>query len=63
VRAAGRSARDLATALARNQRVYISHLAWPGTDDGALRISVHVFNTHEEIERLTEGLRQQLPRK
>jgi len=63
IRAPGRSARELAATLLRNQRVYVSHLAWPGSDDGALRISVHIFNTHEEIERMIEGLRQQLPRK
>jgi selenocysteine lyase/cysteine desulfurase len=60
---AGRSAQDLAAALLRNQRIYISSLAWPNAEEGALRVSVHVFNTHEEIERLIEGLRQQLPRK
>jgi isopenicillin-N epimerase len=62
-RIANRSAQDLAATLLRNQRIYISDLAWPGSDSGALRVSVHVFNTHEEIERLIEGLRQQLPRK
>jgi isopenicillin-N epimerase len=62
-RIANRSAPDLAATLLRNQRIYISHLAWPASESGALRVSVHVFNTHEEIERLIEGLRQQLPRK
>ena len=57
------AAKDLAAALLRNQRIYVSHLSWPGREEGALRISVHVFNTHEEIDRLIEGLRQQLPRK
>lgn len=61
-RFADRSAADLAAALQRNQRVYVSQLAWPGFENGALRVSLHAFNTHEEIERLFEGLRQQLPR-
>ena len=63
VRFGSRTAKDLAAALLRNQRVYVSPLSWPGRDEGALRISGHVFNTHEEIDRLREGLRQQLPRK
>jgi selenocysteine lyase/cysteine desulfurase len=63
VKVAGRSSQDLAATLLRNQRIYVSNLAWPGSHDGALRICVHVFNTHEEVERLVEGLRQQLPRK
>lgn len=62
-RFAGRSADSLAAALQRNQRVFVSHLAWPGSDQGALRVSLQVFNTHEEIEHLVEGLRQQLPRR
>jgi selenocysteine lyase/cysteine desulfurase len=57
-----RPAQDLAATLQRNQRVYVSHLAFPGSENGALRLSVHAFNTHEEVERLFEGLRQQLPR-
>lgn len=57
-----RSAQALASALQRNQRVFVSQLAWPGSQNGALRVSLHAFNTHEEIERLAEGLRQQLPR-
>jgi selenocysteine lyase/cysteine desulfurase len=63
MRFASRAAKDLAAALQRNQRIFVSHLAWPGRDEGALRICVHVFNTHEEIERVIEALRQQLPRK
>jgi isopenicillin-N epimerase len=58
----GRSAELLVATLQRNQRVFVSPLAWPGSDDGALRVSLQIFNTHEEIERLVEGLRQQLPR-
>lgn len=58
-----RSAQDLAAALLRNQRIYVSAIDWPGSELGALRVSLHVFNAHEEIERLFEGLRQLLPRK
>lgn len=59
---ADRTAQDLVGALQRNQRVFVSKLAWPGSENGAVRVSLHAFNTHEEIERLVEGLRQQLPR-
>jgi isopenicillin-N epimerase len=59
----GRSTQDLASTLLRNQRIYVGALAWPGSEEGALRASFHVFNTHEEVERLFEGLRQQLPRR
>lgn len=62
-RFADRSAETLAGTLQRNQRVFVAPLSWPGSDNGALRASFHVFNTHEEIERLFEGLRQQLPRR
>jgi selenocysteine lyase/cysteine desulfurase len=61
-RFADRTAEALAGALQRNQRVFVSHLSWPGSEQGALRVSLHIFNTHEEIERMFEGLRQQLPR-
>ena len=62
LRSTARSAQELAAAIQRNQRIYISALAWPQSTHGALRVSLHVFNTHEEIERLFEALRQQLPR-
>jgi len=62
MRFASRSAAELGAALARNQRVFVGVLSWPGSEQGALRASFNVFNTHEEIERLFEGLRQQLPR-
>ncbi len=62
VRFASRSARELVEALQRNQRVFVSHLRWPGNDRGALRASLNIFNTHEEIERLATGLQHQLPR-
>jgi|HigsolmetaAR201D_1030396.scaffolds.fasta_scaffold10103_2 isopenicillin-N epimerase len=62
MRFALRTAQELSAALARNQRIYVGALAWPGSEQGALRVSLNVFNTHEEVERLFEGLRQQLPR-
>lgn len=57
-----RAASELVGALQRNQRVFVSQLSWPGSDQGAVRMSLQIFNTHEEIERCIEGLRQQLPR-
>lgn len=56
----GRAANEVAATLARVNRVYVASLNWPtsGPDssDGALRLSLHVFNTHEEIEKLMQGL-------
>jgi isopenicillin-N epimerase len=55
-RAPGKSAPDIATALTRSHRVHIRHLQWPGNAEGALRASFHVFNSHDDIEKLMQGL-------
>jgi selenocysteine lyase/cysteine desulfurase len=51
---------DLAMALARGHRVFVRALEWPGSDRGAVRASLHIFNTHDEIERLLQGLQRAL---
>jgi len=56
VRVPGRSAAELADALARNARVLVRRLDWPNTTEGALRISMHIFNSHDDVERLLNGL-------
>lgn len=55
-RVPGRLASDLAVTLARVNRVYVSSLNWPNTSEGALRLSLHAFNTHDELEKLMQGL-------
>ena len=62
VRVPGRAATELADALARNHRVLVRRLDWPETTEGALRMSMHIFNSHDDVERLLNGL-QQLVRK
>jgi selenocysteine lyase/cysteine desulfurase len=47
---------DLALSLARGHRVYVRGLEWPESKLGAVRISVHIFNTHDEVEKLQQGL-------
>lgn len=56
----GRVATDVAAALARVNRVHVAALNWPATAD-AVRLSLHIFNSHDEIDRLISGL-QQLPK-
>jgi isopenicillin-N epimerase len=56
VRVPGRAASELADALARNARVLIRRLDWPNTTEGALRIAMHIFNSHDDVERLLNGL-------
>lgn len=56
----GRSAAEVAATLARNHRVHFASLNWPTTGDQAMRLSLHMFNSHDEVERLMQGL-QQLP--
>ncbi|HMN47315.1 MAG TPA: aminotransferase class V-fold PLP-dependent enzyme [Povalibacter sp.] len=56
----GRIATEVAGALARINRVHVAALNWPASAD-ALRLSLHIFNSHDEIDRLIGGL-QQLPK-
>jgi isopenicillin-N epimerase len=55
-RIAGRSATELAGALARNSRVHLRALRWPQSEEGALRASFHIFNSPDDIDRLAQGL-------
>jgi selenocysteine lyase/cysteine desulfurase len=50
------SGAEIATALARDHRVYVRDLVWSGSASGALRVSMHTFNTHDEVEKLIQGL-------
>jgi selenocysteine lyase/cysteine desulfurase len=54
----GRVAADVAGALARINRVHIKVVNGVGDASGALRLSLHIFNSHDEIERLMQGLLQ-----
>lgn len=60
LRSTKHSGLELATALAKGHRVYARALEWPESDRGALRISLHIFNTHDEVERLLQGLERAL---
>lgn len=50
---------DIADTLVRNNRIYIGKLNWPA-EEGALRLCPHIFNSHDEIERLLQGLQREL---
>lgn len=60
LRSARHSGQDLATSLANGNRVFVRGIEWPGSEQGALRLSVHIFNTHDEIEKLLLGLNRAL---
>ena len=59
-RTRGRPAPQVAEALTRGHRVYVRALQWPNVSDGALRVSLHIFNSHDDIDRLIRGLQQAL---
>jgi selenocysteine lyase/cysteine desulfurase len=56
----GREASVLAPALTRSHRVYLRSVQWPEPGIGALRASLHIFNSHDDVERLIQGLQQAL---
>lgn len=60
IRSEKHSGTDLATALVKGHRVFTRALEWPEAERGALRISVHIFNTHDEVDRLLQGLERAL---
>ncbi|HEY5809668.1 MAG TPA: aminotransferase class V-fold PLP-dependent enzyme [Povalibacter sp.] len=53
----GRVATDVVTALARVNRVHLASLRWPSGGD-AMRLSLHMFNSYDEVERLIQGVLQ-----
>jgi isopenicillin-N epimerase len=56
----GRLASDIALGLVKGHRVFVRDMQWPGKTEGAIRISVHAFNTHDEVDKLFTGLQQVL---
>jgi selenocysteine lyase/cysteine desulfurase len=65
-RVPGRRAADIADALMRGNRVYVSSLNWarePRAEEGALRIALHIFNSHDDVEQLLQGLQRETGRK
>jgi len=62
-RVPGKRAADIAETLARNNRIYVRALRWrsvDSADEGALRISLHIFNSHDDVEQLLQGLQREL---
>ena len=56
----GKPASDIAIALVKGHRVFVRELQWPGKPHGAIRVSLHAFNTHDEVDKLFQGLQQVL---
>lgn len=59
-RVPGKTAPDMAAAVERTHRVHLRAIRWPNNAEGALRLSLHVFNTHDDVEKLVQGLQQAL---
>jgi isopenicillin-N epimerase len=59
-RVPGKTAADIAAAVERTHRVHVRAIRWPNSAEGALRLSLHVFNTHDDVEKLIQGLQQAL---
>jgi selenocysteine lyase/cysteine desulfurase len=53
-------AADIALGLVRGHRVFARAMQWPGKSEGAVRVSLHAFNTHDEVDKLFNGLQQVL---
>jgi isopenicillin-N epimerase len=56
----GKAAADIVLGLVRGHRVFVRDMQWPDKPEGAVRISLHAFNTHDEVDRLFTGLQQVL---
>jgi isopenicillin-N epimerase len=57
-RVPGRDAAEMAGMLARNNRVHVRALRWPQSDEGALRVALHIFNSPDDIDRLAQAMKQ-----
>ena len=57
-RVPGRSATEMAATLARNNRVHVRALRWPQSEEGALRVALHIFNSPDDADLLAQAMRQ-----
>jgi isopenicillin-N epimerase len=55
-RVPGKSAPELAATIERTHRVHVRAVRWPNNPEGAVRLSPHIFTTHDDIEKLVQGL-------
>jgi selenocysteine lyase/cysteine desulfurase len=51
----GRSANETAARLAK-ARIFVRAVDLPEQPEGALRLSLHIFNSHDDIEKVMQGL-------
>jgi selenocysteine lyase/cysteine desulfurase len=59
-RAPGKQAIDLAAAIERSHRAHVRVVRFPNDAGGALRLSPHIFSTHDDIEKFVQGLQLSL---
>lgn len=57
-RVPGRRAEEMAMLLGRNNRIHVRALRWPQSDEGALRVALHIFNSPDDADRLAQAMRQ-----
>jgi len=55
-RAPGKQAIDLAAAIERTHRAHVRAVRLPKDEGGALRLSPHIFTTHDDIEKFVQGV-------
>jgi selenocysteine lyase/cysteine desulfurase len=55
-RAPGKQAIDLAAAIERTHRAHARVVRLPHDEGGALRLSPHIFTTHDDIEKFVQGV-------
>lgn len=60
LRVAAPTAAELAAALADQDRVVVGVTRDPAGGHGLIRVSTHIYNTHDEIERLVRGLQRRI---
>lgn len=55
-RTPGKQAIDLAAAIERTHRAHARVVRLPNDEGGALRLSPHIFTTHDDIEKFVQGV-------